>query len=214
MSKLYAFRDLCNPRRLNCPNLWAMLCAVAKKRITRVYTKTGDSGETSLVGGKRTGKDSARVAAYGDVDELNSSLGAARTFCENPEILSIISEIQNDLFILGSDLAGPPGVDAPRTGKARAERLERWIDRFLEDMEPLKEFILPSGGPAGALFHVSRSVCRRAERSAVALMKKEKTASDAVVYLNRLSDLLFVLARAANINDGFDEVAVDFGRKP
>ncbi|QMU55841.1 MAG: cob(I)yrinic acid a,c-diamide adenosyltransferase [Candidatus Mycalebacterium zealandia] len=191
-----------------------MLCAVAKKRITRVYTKTGDAGETALIGGGRARKDSARVIAYGDVDELNSSLGAARAFCENPEILAIISEIQNDLFILGSDLASPPDVDAPRTGKARAEKLEKWIDRFLEDMESLKEFILPAGGSAGALLHISRSVCRRAERSAVTLLKKEKTGSDAVVYLNRLSDLLFVLARAANQNDGFNEVSVDFGKKP
>lgn len=188
-------------------------CCVVKKRITRVYTKTGDKGETSLVGGMRTDKDSARVVAYGDVDELNSSLGAVRAFCGDEKILSIISEIQNDLFILGSDLASPPEVDAPRIGTERAEKLEKWIDRFLEEMEPLGEFILPAGKPAGALLHLGRSVCRRAERSAVALAKKEKTSSDAVVYLNRLSDLLFVLARAANINEGFDEVAVDFGKK-
>ncbi|MCY3973874.1 MAG: cob(I)yrinic acid a,c-diamide adenosyltransferase [Candidatus Dadabacteria bacterium] len=187
---------------------------MAKKRITKVYTKTGDGGETSLVGGMRASKDSARVAAYGDVDELNSSIGAARSFCSDEEILSVLSEIQNDLFILGSDLASPPGVDAPRIDAARTEKLEGWLDRFLETMEPLKEFILPAGTPAGAALHLARAVCRRAERSAVSLMKKEKTSPDAVVYLNRLSDLLFVLARASNIREGFAEVPVDFGAKP
>ncbi len=187
---------------------------VAKKRITKVYTKTGDKGETSLIGGARAGKDSARVAAYGDVDELNSSLGVARAFCNDPEILALLADIQNDLFILGSDLASPQGVDAPRIDAGRTRRLEEWIDGFLDDMEPLKEFILPAGKSAGAFFHLSRSVCRRAERSAVFLMRKEKTGSEAVVYLNRLSDLLFVLARAANIRDGFAEVSVDFGEKP
>ena len=188
--------------------------SVAKKRITRVYTKTGDGGETSLVGGARASKDSARVAAYGDVDELNSSIGAARAFCSDDEILSVLSEIQNDLFILGSDLASPPGVEAPRIDAARTEKLEMWLDRFLETMEPLKEFILPAGNPAGAALHLARAVCRRAERSAVSLMKEEKISPGAVVYLNRLSDLLFVLARASNIRDGFAEVPVDFGAKP
>lgn len=196
------------PRPLGYPLL------VAKKRITRVYTKTGDGGETSLVGGARAPKDSARVAAYGDVDELNSAIGAARAFCAEEEILSVLSEIQNDLFILGSDLASPPGVDAPRIDASRTGKLEAWLDRFLETMEPLKEFILPAGSPAGASLHLARAVCRRAERSAVSLMKEEKTAADAVVYLNRLSDLLFVLARASNIRDGFAEVSVDFGKKP
>ncbi|MGI9558114.1 MAG: cob(I)yrinic acid a,c-diamide adenosyltransferase [Thermodesulfobacteriota bacterium] len=188
--------------------------AVAKRRITRVYTKTGDGGQTSLVGGSRVDKDSARVSAYGDVDELNSALGVARAFCNGGELESIILEIQNDLFILGSDLASPAGVDSPRIDESRAEKLEAWIDRHLEQMETLKEFILPAGKPAGAFFHLSRSICRRAERSTVALMKKEKTSQAAAIYLNRLSDLLFVLARAANIRDGFAEVPVDFGGKP
>ena len=196
------------------PRLLGYSFSVAKKRITKVYTKTGDGGETSLVGGMRASKDSARVAAYGDVDELNSSIGAARSFCSDEEILSVLSEIQNDLFILGSDLASPPGVDAPRIDAARTEKLEGWLDRFLETMEPLKEFILPAGTPAGAALHLARAVCRRAERSAVSLMKQEKTSPDAVVYLNRLSDLLFVLARASNIREGFAEVPVDFGAKP
>lgn len=191
-----------------------MLFGMAKRRITRVYTKTGDKGETSLVGGARADKDSARVAAYGDVDELNSSLGVARAFCADGEISGLLAGIQNDLFILGSDLASPEGVDAPRVGAGHVEKLEGWIDRFLEDMEPLKEFILPAGGKAGAFLHLSRSACRRAERSAVSLLKKEKSGSGAVVYLNRLSDLLFVLARAANIRDGFAEVPVDFGDRP
>ncbi len=187
---------------------------MAKRRITRVYTKTGDGGQTSLVGGARADKDCERVAAYGEVDELNSSLGVARAFCEDDEILAVVAQIQNDLFILGSDLASPPEVDVPRVEAGRIEKLETWIDRFLEDMQPLKEFILPTGKPAGAFFHLSRTVCRRAERKAVSLMKKEKTGPEAVVYLNRLSDLLFVLARASNIRDGFAEVSVDFGKKP
>lgn len=186
---------------------------VAKRRITRVYTKTGDGGETSLVGGQRVAKDSPRVAAYGDVDELNSALGLARAFCADGEIAAMVEEIQNDLFILGGDLASPEGVEVPRMDAARGEKLEKWIDRGLEDMDTLKEFILPSGAPAGASFHLARSVCRRAERSVVALMREEKNCSAAAVYLNRLSDLLFVLARAANIKDGFAEVSVDFGAK-
>lgn len=187
---------------------------VAKRRITRVYTKTGDKGETSLVGGARARKDSARVAAYGDVDELNSSIGVARAFCADGEITSLLAEIQNHLFVLGSGLASPKGVDAPSIGEEHIRKLEIWIDSFLDGMEPLKEFILPAGKPAGALLHLARSVCRRAERSSVSLMKKEETRPEAVVYLNRLSDLLFVLARAANISDGFSEVSVDFGKRP
>jgi len=188
-------------------------CFMPKRRITKVYTKTGDGGQTSLVGGVRVEKDSARVKAYGDVDELNSSLGIVRAFCSDEEILSIISEIQNDLFILGSDLAAPAGVDTARMDRGRVEKLEKWIDCFLEDMETLREFILPAGKAAGAFFHLSRSICRRAERSAVSLIKEEKCGSEAVVYLNRLSDLLFVLARTVNICDGFAEVSVDFSKK-
>lgn len=187
---------------------------VAKKRITRVYTKTGDGGETSLVGGGRVPKDSVRVAAYGDADELNSAIGAARAFCKDPGINAVLADIQNDLFILGSGLASPPGVNAPRIDGERTAKLEKQLDRFLETMEPLKEFILPAGNPAGALLHLARAVCRRAERSAVALMKEDEAATGAVIYLNRLSDLLFVLARAANIGEGFAEVTVDFGPKP
>ena len=206
----------CPPFELPPPSGYPL--RVAKKRITRVYTKTGDGGETSLVGGGRVSKDSARVAAYGDVDELNSAIGAARAFCEDGEIVSVLAEIQNDLFILGSDLASPPGVDAPRIDAERTEKLEKWLDRFLETMEPLKEFILPAGNPAGAFLHLARAVCRRAERSAVSLMKTENTGAETVarnpvVYLNRLSDLLFVLARASNIRGGFAEVSVDFGEK-
>ncbi len=201
-------------RRFELPVPLGYAFFVAKRRITRVYTKTGDKGKTSLVGGRRVDKDSPRVAAYGDVDELNSCLGVVRAFCNDDEILSILAEIQNDLFILGSDLASPQGVDAPRVGAERIERIEMWIDRFLDGMEPLGEFILPAGKPAGAFFHLSRSVCRRAERNAVSFVKKEKTGSEAVVYLNRLSDLLFVLSRAANIIDEFAEVPVDFGKNP
>lgn len=181
-----------------------------KNRITKVYTRTGDDGKTSLVGGKRVSKSSARVTSYGDVDELNAIIGLARLEIKDDSIKHIIKEIQNDLFILGADLASPPEVNVPRVKSEMIESLEMHIDNYLKELEPLREFILPGGNPAGAVLHLSRTVCRRAERSVVKLMEEEKLDVLPLTYLNRLSDLLFVLARVVNRMDSIDEIFVDF----
>lgn len=182
-------------------------------RITRVYTKTGDRGETSLVDGSRVGKDALRVSAFGDVDELNSILGLARSWNEEPEINEILELLQNDLFTVGADLATPMGMAVPRVDEARVEKIEGIIDRLLEELEPLKEFILPSGTPVGATLHLARSVARRAERLVVALTRAEETNQQVVIYLNRISDLLFVLARVANKRAGVRETPAVFSSR-
>lgn len=184
--------------------------SVAKKRITRVYTKTGDDGTTSLVDGSRVSKASPRVEAYGEVDELNAVLGITRGHIADAGISGLLREIQNELFIMGADLASPPGVNAPRVSDHSVKMLESVIDEYLEELEPLKEFILPSGGPGGSYLHLARTVSRRAERKVVKLMESEDIGKNALVYLNRLSDLLFVLARVENIRDKFDETFVKF----
>lgn len=185
---------------------------MSKKRITKVYTRTGDDGSTSLVGGKRVSKSSSRVQSYGDVDELNASIGLARKEITDRGLLEIITEIQNDLFILGADLASPSDVEVPRVSEEMIDKLEKHIDNYLKQLEPLREFILPAGKGSGAYLHFARTISRRAERSVVRLMEEEKQSSHALSYLNRLSDLLFVLARIANESDNFDEVYVDFNK--
>ncbi len=182
-------------------------------RITRVYTKTGDGGETSLVDGSRVSKDALRVAAFGDVDELNSVLGLARAWNDEPEIQSILEMLQNDLFTVGADLATPMGMAVPRVDEERVKKLEGLIDRLLEELEPLKEFILPSGTQVGAGLHLARSVARRAERLVVTLARIEDTNPAVLRYLNRLSDLLFVMARVANHRSGVKETAADFSAR-
>jgi cob(I)alamin adenosyltransferase len=182
-------------------------------RITRVYTKTGDGGETSLVDGSRVGKDALRVSAFGDVDELNSILGLARSWNDEAEIGTILEQLQNDLFTVGADLATPMGMAVPRVDEDRVQTLEELIDRLLEELEPLKEFILPSGTPVGAGLHLARSVARRAERLVVALSRSEETNQQVVIYLNRLSDLLFVLARVANKRAGVRETPAVFSTR-
>ena len=175
-------------------------------RITRVYTRTGDTGDTRLVGGSLTQKDSPRVAAYGDVDELNSVIGLCRTFNSRETIRGqtidqILEAIQNDLFNVGTELATRAEdrwEGMYRVGDTEVLRLESQIDTLNEDLEPLKEFILPGGGPVGAFLHQARTVCRRSERTTVALRREEVEAGgEGLRYLNRLSDLLFVLARWA-----------------
>ncbi len=183
---------------------------MAKKRITKVYTKTGDKGLTSLIGGMRISKASPRVEAYGDVDELNAVLGIAQTETLDGEVKRVINEIQNDLFIIGADLASPPGIQVPRIKKERIEELEKIIDDFLEELDPLKEFILPSGRGGGPYLHLARTVSRRAERRVVKLMEEEQVNEDVLVYLNRLSDLLFVMARIENKRGNFEETYVRF----
>lgn len=184
-----------------------------KKRITKVYTRTGDEGLTSLIGGARTSKASVRVDAYGDVDELNAVLGIVRTRMEDEVIDGILKTVQNDLFIVGAELASPPDMEVPRIGEDRIHDLESTIDKFLEDLEPLKEFILPGGGPGGAYLHFARTVSRRAERKIVKLMEEEEVSKNVLVYMNRLSDLLFVLARVENQGSEFGETFVEFGKK-
>lgn len=183
---------------------------MVKKRITKVYTKTGDKGLTSLISGVRVSKSSPRVEAYGDIDELNAVLGITRNHVVDQELSAILNEIQNDLFIIGADLASPPDVDVPRISGKRVEELELLIDKLLEELEPLKEFILPSGSEGGANLHLSRTVSRRAERRIVSLMKEEEVNQNTLVYVNRLSDLLFVMARIENKRAGFTETFVEF----
>ena len=183
---------------------------MAKTRITKVYTKTGDEGLTSLVGGERVSKASLRVDSYGDVDELNAVIGVIRSQGVDDEISSLLIKIQNDLFIMGADLASPPDIEVPRVSKDSIGDLERAIDKFLEELDPLREFILPSGNASGSYLHLARTVCRRAERKVVELMQSEEIGGNVLIYLNRLSDLLFVMARLENKRSGFEETFVDF----
>jgi len=187
-------------------------------RITKVYTKTGDAGQTSLVGGDRVSKADLRVSAYGDVDELNSTLGVARTFPVDEALNALLGRLQNELFTVGADLATPTGTQVPRVDEEMVGGLEREIDRHLEELEPLKEFILPGGSQAGAMLHLARTVARRAERAVVALAEREEINPAALRYLNRLSDLLFVLARVASRRAGTVEQPAQFSsrgkRKP
>jgi cob(I)alamin adenosyltransferase len=185
---------------------------MAKKRITKVYTKTGDKGLTSLVGGKRVSKSSARVEAYGDVDELNSVLGIVLSEVKDEEIKRIINEIQNDLFIIGADLASPPEIQVPRIKNERIDEIEKIIDKLLEELDPLQEFILPSGSAGGPYLHLARTVSRRAERRIAKLMEEEQLNENVLIYINRLSDLLFVMARIENKRGNFQEIYVRFDK--
>ncbi len=166
----------------------------------KIYTKTGDKGETGLLGGQRVSKSSVRVEAYGEVDELNAFLGIARCYCWDEEVQEILGEMQEDLFTVGADLATSPASKnhAVRIGPEAASRLERIIDKLDAALSPLKRFILPGGGKAAAHIHAARSVCRRAERRIVALSKTEEINPAVLVYMNRLSDGLFVVARHLN----------------
>ena len=176
----------------------------------RIYTKTGDKGDTGLFGGKRVSKAADRVEAYGTVDELNSTLGVARIARVDDEVDALLGRIQVELFDLGGELATVPGKEAklgiPPIDAARVEALERAIDRFEEGVPPLKVFVLPGGSVAAARLHVARCVCRRAERRVVALAAAEPVRPDIVHYLTRLSDLLFTLARYANHVAGVEDV--------
>ncbi|CUT04851.1 cob(I)yrinic acid a,c-diamide adenosyltransferase [Candidatus Chrysopegis kryptomonas] len=167
----------------------------------KIYTRTGDDGTTSLFAGGRVKKDDARVEAYGTVDELNSILGIVRAISKNAEINEIIQEIQNYLFHLGADLATPFEVEnlkIKRIAKEDVEKIERWIDEIDLRLEPLKNFILPGGTLLASFLHLARTVCRRAERRIVYLSEREKINTQIIPFVNRLSDLLFVLARYAN----------------
>ncbi|NOX63784.1 MAG: cob(I)yrinic acid a,c-diamide adenosyltransferase [Chloroflexi bacterium] len=174
----------------------------------KIYTKTGDSGETMLFGGQRVPKYHLRLDAYGAVDELNAFLGLARRYCPDPELNAALERVQNELFALGSDLATPKDVESNHIRRVEGEltaRLEREIDLWTEELPPLKTFILPGGGQAGAILHIARTVCRRAERAAAALNRDEPINPHILRYLNRLSDWLFTLARLLNHRQGVQE---------
>jgi cob(I)alamin adenosyltransferase len=167
----------------------------------KIYTKTGDRGKTSLFGGSRVSKDDKRIEAYGTVDELNSIIGVCRSISMVREIDHILHQIQNDLFILGADLATPLTKKSSKIRRllpADIKRLEKHIDTIDPLLTPLKKFILPGGNRSASMLHFSRTVCRRAERLVVHLSHAENIGSSPVIYLNRLSDLLFVLARRVN----------------
>jgi cob(I)alamin adenosyltransferase len=172
-------------------------------RLSKIYTRTGDAGTTGLGDGSRVGKDAPRVAALGDVDELNAVIGLL--LCETlpDEVRTLLIGVQHDLFDLGGELSVPGGAFLKDT---QPGRLETAIDRFNGELEPLKEFILPGGTRAAALTHHARTVCRRAERAVVALAHNETVSEPARQYLNRLSDLLFVLARWLNRHAGQADV--------
>ena len=182
-------------------------------RITKVYTRGGDSGETSLVGGARVSKANPRVDSYGELDELNSVIGLARARLADPEIDQCLGVIQNDLFTVSADLASPSNVKLPRVREVLVQKLESMSDHYNAELGPLKEFILPGGSDAGATLHLARTVARRAERRAVGLAEREEVNSHVIVYLNRLSDLLFILARAANRRAGVPEKLAEFSKK-
>jgi cob(I)alamin adenosyltransferase len=176
----------------------------------KIYTRTGDAGETSLFDGSRVPKDDPRVAAYGEVDELNAAIGLAHAHVSHAEVSALLLEIERDLFAVGGQLANPrersPKKMAKSTlGPDRIERLEAAIDALEATLPPLKRFILPGGVPGGAALHLARAVCRRAERAVVALGRAETLNPLLFQYLNRLSDYLFVAARAENLRAGVAE---------
>jgi cob(I)alamin adenosyltransferase len=174
----------------------------------KIYTKTGDSGETSLFDNTRVRKSDARVDAYGEVDELNACLGMARAAGVDADVASLIDALQKTLFAVGARLADPSAKISARVTKASLTDaditlMETAIDRYETELPPLRAFILPGGSPAGAALHYARTVCRRAERRVVSL--GEASDPQVVVYLNRLSDLLFVMARTVNHRSGMPE---------
>jgi cob(I)alamin adenosyltransferase len=177
----------------------------------KIYTKQGDRGDTALFGGQVTRKDSARVEAYGQVDEVNAAVGLARALLAGTdgEIEAILGGLQSDLFTLGAELATPPGTVNKASvpiGEGEVGRLERIIDRFQETLPVQKHFVLPGGSTSAAALHLARTVCRRAERTVVNLAGSEPVSETSIVYLNRLSDLLFVLGRACNARGGQGDV--------
>lgn len=178
----------------------------------KIYTRTGDEGATALFGGGRVDKDHPRVEAYGDVDELNAALGLARSIEMMPRIDEVLVPVQRDLFAIGALLATPDHEKMKeqllkaRVDEQRIEELERAIDMCEQELEPLRSFIVPGGTPKAAALHLARTICRRAERRVVHLARDTELPALVVIYLNRLSDLLFMLARVANKRAGAGEV--------
>ncbi len=178
--------------------------------MSRAYTRTGDKGDTGLFGGPRVSKASPRIEAYGCIDELNSFIGLARSFADERDIDQILKQVQDDLFALGADLATPLKAKVakkiPRITRDDTSRLEAIADRLDKELQPLKTFILPTGSRFATHLHVARAVCRRAERKIVALSSRETINPEIIPYVNRLSSLLFVMARAANKRSGNIEI--------
>ena len=178
-------------------------------RLSKIYTRTGDDGSTGLGNGDRVGKDCLRVEAFGTVDELNSALGMVINAEDTPEIKNLLLTIQHHLFDLGGELSMPGTTLLPA---GRVEQLEVILDQYNQDLPALKEFILPGGGPAAAVCHLARTICRRAERRVIELARSETVNPEAIRYLNRLSDLLFVLSRVIARADGVGEILWDHKR--
>ena len=171
----------------------------------RIYTRTGDGGETGLFGGARVSKASARVEAYGDVDELNSAIGLARLHPIDAARDTLLARVQSELFDLGAELGSVKDPGVPPVGDGEVAALEAAIDAAEAELSPLASFVLPGGCPGAAHLHLARAVCRRAERGVVRLAATEAVRAEAIRYLNRLSDLLFVLARLANARAGVED---------
>lgn len=180
-------------------------------RLTKIYTRTGDEGSTGLGDGTRVQKDSLRVTAYGTTDELNSVLGMVLALPVSDDINRILTEVQHHLFDLGGELCIPGHV---ALNESHVNWLERQLDALNENLPVLKDFILPGGGPAAATCHLARTVCRRAERCVISLGAKEELPPQSIIYLNRLSDLLFVIARVLARNEGGSEVLWQSNRPP
>ncbi len=182
--------------------------------MARIYTRTGDDGTTELIGGKRVPKDSPCIEACGAIDELNALIGVVRSHELPNSVDSILQLIQDDLFTIGAELANPNGMDRnnPEIGDPEIQRLEREIDAIEKGLEPLRQFILPGGSAPGAEFHLARAVSRRAERQCVTLSRTEKINPSILRYLNRLSDLCFVLARHVNRLHSKPESHPTFGK--
>jgi len=172
----------------------------------KAYTGTGDKGETSLYGGTRVGKENPRIEANGVVDELNSQIGTVRSLVKDEDLRLILKKVQEDLWILGGDLSEPiVNAKVPRITEQQLSRLESVTDKLNSGLKPLRRFILPGGSPAAAEVHVARAVCRRTERRVVALSRTESINPEVLPYVNRLSSLLFVLAREVNRREGVAE---------
>ena len=180
-------------------------------KINKIYTRTGDDGTTGLVGGERIPKDHPRVAAYGEVDELNAVIGWSRTLADQFKLFPLqekLERIQHELFDMGAILASPPGAahaSLPALSDDQIARLESWIDEAVADLPELRSFVLPGGNELNSSLHIARTVCRRAERNVLALSRDEAVPQNVLVYLNRLSDLLFAFARFASMQTGANE---------
>ncbi len=175
----------------------------------KIYTKTGDTGETGLFGGQRVPKDALRIEAYGGVDEVNSAIGMVQSMPRPEKLVPMLAQIQHDLFIVGADLATPrvqAGMHIERVEAAHSDVLEQYIDELEVELPPLRTFILPGGTPTASHLHFARTVCRRAERNVVSLSRMDDIGDAVLMYMNRLSDFLFVAARYANHAAGEAEI--------